>query len=438
MENNKPSKGKLSAIICMGLALFATEFGAGNLIFPPFLGRNTGTEWFTGFIGFFIMDAGLAAAAVYSVVANRRGGIDGVVGKIGRVPGKIMLTVIILCIGPCVAIPRTAATTYEMGISTLVPQLPQWLFSAIFFGIVALFVIRPTKVVDIIGNYLTPVLLTVMVTLIIIGIVNPAGAPIVVHNTAPMHEGILNGYQTMDGMAGVLMALMLVTAAQGYGFTKGKGVRKAVAIADIIAAVLLGLVYGGLTYLGATVSGLPEFAGLKQAPLMIAITNKLLGGYGVIALAIIVLMACLTTAIGLSSVAGNYFEELTNGKLKYKQVAIAVIGVSFVMSNFGLSKIISIAAPILNVLYPPLIVLVVMALFDRKITNDRVTGFATYAALLTSVSGAFGIVDTSVLPFASNGLEWIIPAVIGGVIGAIAGKVLDRSKVERIPDRQCA
>ncbi|MGI6204980.1 MAG: branched-chain amino acid transport system II carrier protein [Anaerovoracaceae bacterium] len=438
MENNKPSKGKVSAIICMGLALFATEFGAGNLIFPPFLGRNTGTDWITGFAGFFIMDAGLAAMAVYSVVANRKGGLDGVVGKIGRVPGKIMLTVMILCIGPCVAIPRTAATTYEMGISTLIPQLPQWLFSAIFFGIVTLFVIRPTKVVDIIGNYLTPILLAVMVLLIVVGIIHPAGTPIVIENTQPMHEGILNGYQTMDGIAGALMALMLISAATGYGFTEKSSIRKAVAIADIIAAVLLGLVYGGLTYLGATVSGQPEFAGLAQAPLVIAITNKLLGSYGVIALAIIVLCACLTTAIGLSSVTGNYFEELTKGKVKYKQVVLAVIAVSFVMSNFGLAKIISIAAPVLNVLYPPLIVLVVMSLFDRKITNDRITGAAAYAALATSVLGATGIVDTSVLPFASNGLEWIIPAVIAGAVFAVAGRFSNKARPERIPERQCA
>lgn len=141
----------------MGLALFATQFGAGNLIFPPFLGRDTGSSWFIGFIGFFLMDVGLAVAAIISVVANKKGTMDGVTEKMGKIPGKIMVTAIIVCLGPLIAIPRTAATTYEMGIKELIPGLPLWLFGLIFYGISLLLVIRPAKVVDIIGNYLTPI-----------------------------------------------------------------------------------------------------------------------------------------------------------------------------------------------------------------------------------------------------------------------------------------
>lgn len=423
MEKKKTGNRLRATTISMGLALFAAQFGAGNLIFPPFLGRNTGSGWLVGFLGFFIMDVGLAAAAVLSVVANRKGSIDGVVGKMGNKAGKIMMIVIILCLGPGVCIPRTAATTYEMGVHLLMPWLPQWVFSAIFFGATLALVIRPTKVVDIIGNILTPILLAVMVFLIILGIVHPISSPVAIPDSVPIHDGILNGYQTLDGLGGVLMTLMLITAAAGHGFTDKKDVTKLIAGADTISAVLLALVYGGLTYLGATVSGIKAFAGLEQAPLLIAITNKLMGGYGVIALTVIILMACLTTAIGLSSVAGNYFEEASEGKLKYKPVVITVIAVSFAMSNFGLSTIISVAAPILGILYPPLIVLVIMAFFDRKITNDRIAGCAAYFALFASVIETVSLPGTlgsivAAMPFAEYGLGWILPAVVGGVVGA--------------------
>lgn len=423
MEKQDTQKSRLSATICMGLALFATQFGAGNLIFPPFLGRNTGSDWFTGFIGFFIMDVGLAAAAVFSVVANRKGDIDGVVGKIGRIPGKIMVTVIILCLGPAVCIPRTAATTYEMGVHLLFPSLPLWLFGAIFFGIVLLFVMRPSKVVDIVGNYLTPILLATMTLLIVIGIVNPISESEIIANSVPLHDGILNGYQTLDGIGGVLMTLMLVTAATSYGFKKQSDINHMVAGADIISAVLLALVYGGLTFLGSTVSAVPEFAGLEQAPLLIAITNRLLGNFGVVALTVIVLMACLTTAIGLSSVAGNYFEELSGGKIKYKTTVVTIIVLSYAMSNVGLSTIISLAAPVLSVLYPPLIVLVVMAFLEKFIKNDRVAGFAAYGALAFSLIDAANFGGTlgtlmSALPFAEYGLGWITPAMVFGLIGS--------------------
>lgn len=117
MEQNGKTRSKRSAIIIMGLALFATQFGAGNLIFPPFLGRDTGSSWFVGFIGFFLMDVGLAVAAIIATVSNKKGGVDGVMGKIGRIPGKAMVTAIIICLGPLIAIPRTAATTYEWALS---------------------------------------------------------------------------------------------------------------------------------------------------------------------------------------------------------------------------------------------------------------------------------------------------------------------------------
>ena len=424
MKENTTNRSRLFTIVIMGLALFASQFGAGNLIFPPYLRQETGTAWLTGFLGFFIMDVGLAACAIFSGVFNARGDVDGIVGKLGNIPGKVMVTLIILCIGPGLVIPRTAATTYEMGIKTLIPGLPLWAFGIVFFSIVLMLSIKSSKVVDIVGNYLTPVLLAVMVVLIILGIVHPMGEITNLQETVAFKSGILNGYQTMDGLGGILMTMMLVTAVSGYGYKDKKDVLVMIGGADIIASVLLGLVYLGLTYLGATSTAHDHMIGLEQAPLLIAITNKLLGGYGVIALSVIVLFACLTTAICLTSVAGNYFSELSNGRIKYKWIVIAVVIFSYLISNAGLSTIISVAAPILSMLYPPMIVLVVLSYLDKVLCNRNVSKLAAYAAFATAAIEVIADLTGSLdfifrLPLGEYGVAWILPALIAGVIGLL-------------------
>ena len=424
MKDNSKPRAKRPIIITMGLALFATQFGAGNLIFPPFLGRETGSNWLIGFAGFFIMDVGLAALAIYSVVANKEGTVDGVTNKLGAIPSKIFVSIILLLLGPIICIPRTSATTYEMGIKGFLPGVPLWAFSLVFFIVTAVLALNPSGVVDVIGKFLTPVLLLVMVILIILGIVNPIGAPIATKDLIPFQTGITNGYQTLDGIGGVTITIILIVAAKKYGFTERNEVKKLVAGADIISATLLGLVYGGLSFLGASTASDSHFDGLAQAPLLIAITNKLLGGWGVIALAIIILLACLTTSIGLSSVIGDYFSGLSNGKFSYRTVVLVTIGFSFFMSNLGLDKIIALAAPILSAFYPPLIVLVIFALLDRWITSKYVGGIAAYTVFFTSllsVLNGFGLPFEFIklLPFTKLELGWVVPAIVGALIGFI-------------------
>lgn len=414
---------KTHTILIMGLALFATFFGAGNLIFPPFLGREAGTDWFTGFLGFFFVDVGMGVLAILATVYNRRGDIQGVVGKIGALPGKAMATIIILCIGPGLVIPRTAATTYEMGISTLMPGSSIWLFSAIFFAISLVLTIRPNKVVDIVGKYLTPILVAVLLILMIIGIVSPLGEASAVPEIVPLKEGILSGYQTMDGIGALLLTGIVTSAAMSKGYTDKKEVSGMVALAGIIAGVLLMIVYCGLTYLGATTSNIESFADYEQAGLLMAIVQSLMGQYGSILLTVIVFLACLTTSVGLTSVAADYFQELSGGKLKYTHMVIAISVISFLISNFGLSKIISVSGPILGLLYPPVLVLVLMTFLDEKLNNDNVACFAAYGAFITSLMefalnyGA-PVAFVKSLPLAEFGCAWIVPAIVCGIIGA--------------------
>lgn len=435
-EDGGKKKGKFAAWIIIGMTMFATQFGAGNLIFPPFLGRDTGTAWPVGFFAFAIMDVILSGIGILAVSINRQGDVNGILGKIGKTPATIMLTLIILCIGPGLAIPRTAATSYEMGIHKMFPGLPLWAFGLVFFAVVIVCVMKPSRVVDIVGRFLTPILLAFMLFMIVMGIVNPLGEPVKIEGIVPFKDGIINGYQTMDGLGCVLAALIGITAMASYGYTTKREQLQVFTGAMPVAQGLLLIVYGGLAVLGASVSGNPDFAGLEQAPLLVKITDTLLGSIGVYVLALIVLLACLTTAIGLVMVAGNHFEELTHGKVGYKTVILIVVVVSYLLSNFGLAKIISIAVPILSTLYPPMIVLVIMAYFDRIIKRDHIAAVAAYVAFayalcetLHSLGLPLGFV--TMLPFAEMGLGWILPAVLGGIVGAfIPGKRWDADDVK--------
>lgn len=417
---------KTKTILIMGFALFATFFGAGNLIFPPFLGRETGASWFMGFMGFFIMDVGLGVLAIWATVFNRRGNIEGVVGKIGMIPGKLMAAMIIICIGPGLCIPRTAATTFEMGISTLIPSCSPWIFGAFFFGSTLALTIRPTKVVDIVGNYLTPALIAVMVILIVLGIVSPIGPTTAESTVVPLKEGMLSGYQTMDGIGALLLTGIVTTAARNKGFTDKKEVSGMVGMAGVVAGILLMLIYGGLTYLGATTST-GGFEELNQAGLLMAIVQSLMGKNGMILLTLIVLLACLTTAVGLTSVAADYFNTISKGKIQYSHLVIAICVFSYVISNFGLTRIINISAPILSLLYPPTLVLVLLTFLDDVLKNDNIACFGAYFALAESAlelalgyGAPFGFVQ--LLPFAQHGCGWILPTIIGCIVGSFFKK----------------
>ncbi len=408
-------------IMAVGLTMFAIFFGAGNLIFPPYLGRITGSEWFLGFFFFFIVDVGVSMLAIFATIQSKDFSMTGVPSRLGKKAATIVAIIIATCLAPCLAVPRTAATTFEMGWSQMFPNLSIWVFSFIFFAIVCFLTVRPSKVVDIVGNYLTPILVLCILVLLVLGIVDPIGPIALTSQVETIKEGIVNGYQTMDplGIGLVIVAIMGATTEKGYTTVDMQA--RLLSKAAIIAGLLLFIVYGGLTYLGATVSsgGFEEY---NQAALVVALTQRLMGTWGVIMLAVIVLFACLTTAIGLTSGFAGTLEKLTNGKCKYKVTVIAMSIFSFVISNAGISVIISVAAPILSVIFPCFITMTVLMFFGNHIKNDNIIRCATVFAFIISLSdvlAGFGvpITYTKVLPFAAYQCAWIVPAIIGGIIG---------------------
>lgn len=415
-------KQKFSDILVIGGALFAMFFGAGNLIFPPLLGQQSGTSWFIGFLFFFIFDVGLALVAILALVRKGQFEINGITDVMGKVPSTIINCIAVLCIGPLLAIPRTAATTFEIGVQPLAPNFSTWIFSAIFFAIVLALTIRPSKVVDIIGSFLTPVLVITLLVMIIKGIISPLGPIDVPETTNSVQNGTLNGYQTLDVLASMIFIMIITSSAQGKGYTEGRSLSKAVLRSSCVASIGLFVIYGGLTYLGATTCNLADMQGLNQTALLVAITKALFGNTGVILLGVIVLFACLTTAIGLSSSTGAFFEELTGGKVSYKKVVIIVVVFSWLISNAGVSTIIQFSAPLLNLVYPGVLVLIILAFFHKSIKNKNIYRVATYFAIIVSaleILAGFGLPTGFVksLPLASIGFAWIVPAIVGGIIG---------------------
>lgn len=411
-------------IIIVGFALFAMFFGAGNLIFPPFLGVISGSGWITGFSGFILADVGLALLAILAA-SKCNGQVDKVLGRSGKKLSIILGSAIMICLGPLLAIPRTAATTFEMGINPLFSGFSPVLFSIIFFAITFILTIKPSKVVDIIGQFLTPALLVALGVLIVKGIISPLGElslnPL---NDNLFAEGVKQGYQTMDALGAVALSTVIIASLTNKGYKDSNQKTKITLKAGIVAAIGLILVYGGLTYLGATVSTIYG-QDVVQTSLIVEITASLLGNPGKVILAIIVMLACLTTAIGLTSATAQFFEKTTNGKLKYELIVTVVCIFSAVVSNFGVSTIIKFSGPILDIIYPATIVLVIMTLFGNKIKNDNAFKGATYVALLVSVltvvnnMGIVSIPLINKLPFSSLGFNWILPVLIGGIIGSI-------------------
>lgn len=417
-------------IAVVGFALFSMFFGAGNLLFPPYLGLISGGHWLTSLAGFVLADVGLALLVI-TAAAKCGGELDIVLRRSGNAMAKFVGIASVLCIGPLLAIPRTAATTFEMGISPIMGETGGFvpvIVSIVFFLLTLILTIKPSKVVDIIGKILTPALLIALAILIVIGIISPIG--VISENAlidkSLFSEGVSQGYLTMDALGAAALATVVIGSIGERGYNNPKDKIKITIKAGLVAGLALTLVYGGLTYLGSMLStsyGIDT----PQASLMVVITNSLLGYPGKIVLGVIVTLACLTTSIGLTSASAKYFASISNNKIKYETVVIAICVFSAVVSNFGVSTIIKFSAPVLEIVYPVLIALVVMTLLGEHIKNDNSFKGAAYVTLFVSLltvgSNLLSLKQISdllnLLPFASLGFNWILPAIIGAVIGGL-------------------
>ena len=418
-------------ILISGLALFAIFFGAGNLIFPPYLGVITGDGWLATMVGFLLADPVIPILTVIVTAAAGGRAVD--IGKrVGDKFAKILTLAAIICIGPAFAIPRTAATTYEVGFQSFFPNLPIWVVTIVFFAITFALSFKESNVVNIIGKYITPALLVFLFIVIVKAIISPIGKPVDVPVEGGYFvKGFYEGYQTLDAFASPLFTGIVVAdlMRKGYGKQSPKDRLSFIVSVGIVASIFLSLVYGGLTYLGASGSSIFT-ADDSRVDILVSLVYMTLGNFGKFALSVCVTLACLTTAIGLTSSAGNFIEELTHGKVKYIYTVIVVTIISFLLSSLGVDAIINLAVPVLTIGYPIIIALVFYMIFDKKVPYNMAYILMVIGVMIVAVIETFGkqlglgalVEIIKSLPLAQFGFTWFIPSLVCFIIGWILGK----------------
>ncbi len=426
-----------SQLVTVSFMLFSMFFGAGNLIFPPFLGQNAGSATFTATLGFVITAVILPVLGV--IVVAQFDGLDKLGGKVGGGFAVVFTLLIYLSIGPGLGIPRAASVPFEMAVAPYLPQgasfgLWMLVYSLVFFVTACWLALNPGKLLDRIGHFLTPALLILLMFLFIAFVANGEKAvalPQEAYMTSPFLKGFCEGYQTMDTIAALNFGLVIATTLVNLGVDSKKGVIGHTVVCGIAAGSILTVIYCMLTYMGMQSSGVYEI-GENGAQALRQIVYQIFGQPGAILLAAIFTLACLTTCVGLINSISRYFSTFFK-KLSYRRWVYTICLFAFVICNQGLTTILGISVPILNAIYPVSIVLIVLGLSDRFIGGNRyiypMTIWGTAAVSVLSVLDSFGLpmgfINTAcrALPFYDLGFGWVSVAIVMLICAVVTDKV---------------
>ena len=421
-------------VLILGFALFAMFFGAGNLIFPPSLGIDMGKDWLVAGIGFLLTGVGLPLLGVLAF--TKVGRLEDFSVKISSRFNTLYCTALVFVIGPLFAIPRTGSTTFEMGVLPSFPNVNPLVLSIItstaFFGITLILVIKESKITDIIGKFLTPVILIILAAIAFLGITGNIGTPVDKNITGVFAKGFVSGYQTMDALASVIFGVVIVKGLEGKGIVEEKEQRYFLSGSALIAAIGLGLIYFSLMYLGARVSGVGAFSTTSAALYLAEIT---LGSAGKIAFGICVATACLTTSVGLVAIASDWFARFT--PISYKMWSVIICVFSGVMAIGGVDFIIKLSVPVLCILYPVTIILILLNVFGVK--HVLVYRAATYTTLIVIIleevfSKILHVTPITNLlakiPMAESGFVWVVPCLVGMAVAFVAAPIRKTAKLK--------
>lgn len=419
--------------LLVGVTLFSMFFGAGNLILPPLLGLQAGADAVPAMAGFLVAGIGLPVLGIIAVALS--GTIRQLADRVHPLFSTIFVAAVYLAIGPCLAIPRTSSTSFEM----LVPLLPQGAdvatiqvaFSVVFFVAAYLLAFHPGQLTRLLGKLTGPALVALIVVVTVSSIVAPTGGATAAqapYNDVPLAEGFLTGYQTMDLLASLTFGIVIAQNIRGLGVTDDAGLTREISKAGVFMAVLMGLIYCGFAYVGVTMGSVMPDA-TNGAEILTASATAHFGLAGTVVVALIFLLACLNVCIGLISCCGTYFAEQLHAP--YRWVALAFAVFSGVVSNFGLDAILAFSVPLLSALYPMAIVLVAMGLTHRALEGRgavwpcvvALTGIVSVCEAVRSAVAPDAWLPTDVLPLAGFGLAWVIPAVVGLVLGLVVSRV---------------
>ena len=428
-------------MLLISFMLFSLFFGAGNLIFPPFLGQNAGSQTIPAMLGFLITAVILPILGV--IVVAQFDGLDRLARNVGSKFSLVFTVLIYLSIGPGLGIPRAASVPFEMAVAPYLPEgtnLTVWMvgYSLVFFVIACWLCLNPGKLVGRIGSVLTPSLLILLCFLFFTFLFRGETAiaqPQTAYSGTAFLQGFADGYQTMDTIAALNFGLVIATTLSSFGLTEKKSILRHTILAGVFAGTILSVVYMMLTYMGMCSSGVYPIQE-NGAWTLRCIVYQVFGNPGAILLAAIFTLACLTTCVGLINSISQYF-SVQFPKLSYRQWVFIIVGFSFLICNLGLTMILSISIPVLNAIYPVSIVLILLGLSHRLWENNRyvypltilATGVVSVVYALETAGLPLGFLGQLLrkLPLYSMGFCWVGIAA-AAVLVSIAVNVFSMKK----------
>ena len=440
-------KLSIQEIITVASMLFGLFFGAGNLIFPASMGQMSGANMWPAAAGFLITGVGLPLLGVAALGISRENGLLGLSSRVSKKYGLLFTCLLYLTIGPFFAIPRCATVSFTVGIEQLLPQTDQTLalalFSLLFFAAVLFFSLRPGEILTWIGKVLNPLFLCFLAILIIRALSEPLGqiaeiAPSGTYITDAFATGLLEGYNTMDALAGLAFGIIVVNAIRSLGVSEPDEIAKSTVKAGLLSAMLMALIYVLVTMICAQSRG--SFAAAANGGEALAqIAEHYFGSIGALILAFTVTLACLKTAIGLITSCAETFVKLFPHGPGYHIWAIGFCLLSFLIANLGLNAIIACSMPVLMFLYPLAIVLILLTLFGKAFHDDRhvlrwTIGMTVIAAIYdllrslpASLLSALSLDQpihwiSDMVPLAAQGFGWIPLSLLGFLLGCAMKK----------------
>ena len=397
-------------------ALFSLFFGAGNLILPPFLGYNAGDEWFLVTIGFAISAVVIPILAIYGH-ARLQGTMLDFANKVSAW-FALLFALIVYAISIALPSPRTASVTYEMAIQPYFDISSLWL-STIYFVIVLLFVLNRSRILGILGKFLTPLIILILLMIIGIGLFSetePIRASIFDN---PLNAGILEGYQTFDAIGGVVVGGVIIISYSLIGKYDFEAKKKMIGKAGLLAGLGLFIIYGGLIALGAFNSGNLEIE--NRTELLTILSSNTLGNMGAAFLAVLVALACFTTAVGIVTGTADFVKGLfSNSNTAYVLTAILGCILGIVVGQFDVHYIIDIALPALMFIYPITIVLILLNVLPKRFASNLVFRAVVVVTFFFSIPDFLGFIIAeeklvglkNSIPLANENMGWVLPAVI--------------------------
>ena len=434
--------------------LFGLFFGAGNLIFPIHMGQMAGANMWVSVLGFLVTGVGLPLLGVAALGISRSTGLFDLSSKAGKPYGLFFTCLLYLTIGPFFAIPRCATTSFTVGLEQILPnngreRLYLFLFTLAFFAAALIFSLFPGKILTVVGKILNPCFLLFLGVLVAVSLISPSAAvsdvaPQGDYVSKPFFTGFLDGYNTMDALAGLAFGIIVVRVISGLGVKEPGAIASNTVRSGIFSCLLMALIYVAVAVVGAQSRGIfetSENGGIAFAQ----IAQHYLGYAGLFVLAATVTLACLKTSVGLITSCAETFSGIFKKGPSYRVWAIIFSAVSFLFANLGLNSIITYSLPVLMFLYPLAIVLIRLALFGKFFGHDRrvyawTIGFtllpAVYDGFMT-LNANVTIIDSTVireitskyLPFSDLGLGWLCPAAVGFAIG-LTMHLVSRRKIK--------